>query len=288
MGKTNTTECDILMKLEYMNPCSSVKDRIAWSMIEAAERDGILKPDSIVVEPTSGNTGIGLAFVCAVRGYRCILVMPESMSAERRKIIKAFGAELVLTPAADGMKGAIMKAKEITKQNPGAFVVGQFVNPANPDIHRRTTAREIWEDTEGGIDILVSGVGTGGTITGVAEEIKKKKEIQAYAVEPSKSPVISGGEPGPHRIQGIGAGFLPDIFNTGIVDGVLQVDDEDALGMARAIARNEGIFCGISSGAALVAALRIAPEYTGKQMVVILPSGGERYLSTDLYADILD
>jgi cysteine synthase A len=280
---------DIVLKLEYFNPCASVKDRIAVSMIESLERDGRIGPDTVLVEPTSGNTGIGLAFVAAAKGYRLVLTMPETMSEERRRMLKAFGAELVLTEGPKGMGGAIAKAREIVASDPGRFVlVGQFENPANPEIHRKTTAEEIWEDTEGAADILISGVGTGGTITGVAEVLKARKPgFRAVAVEPTASPVLSGGQPGPHKIQGIGAGFVPDVLNTDIIDEVIQVSNEDAGEYARRLGREEGILVGISAGAALYAALEVArrEENRGKLIVTIIPSFGERYLSTWLYAE---
>ncbi len=285
----------VLAKLESHNPLASVKDRIGVAMIDAAERAGKIKPGGIIVEPTSGNTGIALAFVCAVRGYRLLLTMPESMSLERRKVLKALGAELVLTPAAEGMKGAIKRASEIAEAQKGAFVPQQFENPANPEIHRRTTAEEIWRDTDGKADILISGVGTGGTITGVAEVIKSRKpSFKAIAVEPAQSPVLSqtlaGQEvkPGPHKIQGIGAGFVPKVLNLKIVDEVVQVEQDEAIDYARRAAKEEGLFVGISSGAALRAASIVAarPENKGKVIVAILPSFGERYLSSVLFADI--
>ena len=278
----------ILAKLEFQNPLGSVKDRIGVAMIEAAERAGLINPDNSIIEPTSGNTGIALAFVCAAKKYRLILTMPETMSLERRKLLKHLGAELVLTPGAQGMTGAINKAQEILAKTPGAYMPNQFANPANPEIHRRTTAEEIWRDTQGGVDIFVAGVGTGGTITGVAEVIKARKpSFQAVAVEPSASPVLSGGLPGPHKIQGIGAGFVPEVLNTKIIDAVITVTNDQAFETARKMAKLEGILCGISSGAAVYAALQVArrPENAGKQIVVILPSTGERYLSTELFLD---
>jgi len=278
----------ILAKLEFRNPLGSVKDRIGLSMIKAAEEQGFIKSDTMIVEPTSGNTGIALAFVCATRKYRLTLTMPETMSIERRKLLRHLGADIVLTPGKEGMKGAINKAGEILSENPNAFMPDQFSNPANPDIHRRTTAEEIWSDTDGSVDIFVSGVGTGGTITGVAEVIKQRKpSFKAVAVEPADSAVLSGGKPGAHKIQGIGAGFIPKVLNTGIIDEVITVTNNNAFETARALAKTEGILCGISSGAAVWAAIETArrPENTGKQIVVILPSTGERYLSTDLFKD---
>jgi len=277
----------LVAKLESMNPLGSVKDRIGAAMIQAAEAQGLITPDTLIVEPTSGNTGIALAFVCAARKYRLILTMPETMSLERRKLLKHLAAELVLTPGSQGMTGAINRAQEIVAGTRGAFMPNQFANPANPEVHRRTTAEEIWRDTGGAVDILVSGVGTGGTITGVAEVIKARKpSFKAVAVEPAASPVLSGGPPGPHKIQGIGAGFIPEILNTRIIDEIIPVSNEAAFDTARQVARQEGILCGISSGAAVFAALTVAarPENQGRLIVVILPSTGERYLSTELFA----
>jgi cysteine synthase A len=278
----------IVAKLEAFNPCSSVKDRIGLSMIEAAEREGRIGKDSIILEPTSGNTGIALAFVCAVKGYRLTLTMPDTMSVERRKLLKIFGADLILTPGSEGMRGAIRRAEELASSDPRYFIPQQFSNPANPEIHRKTTAVEIWDDTDGKVDILVSGVGTGGTITGVAEVIKARKPtFKAIAVEPIDSPVLSGGKPGPHKIQGIGAGFVPEVLRKDLVDEVIQVSHQDAGVMARRLAREEGILGGISSGAALWAALEVAkrPESEGKMIVVVLPDTGERYLSTWLFEE---
>ena len=279
-------DAEIIAKLEFFNPLSSIKDRIAVSMIDAAEKSGLIKSDTLIVEPTSGNTGIALAFVCAAKGYRLCLTMPETMSIERRKLLKHLGAELVLTPGPQGMKGAIEKAREITASMKGSYMPDQFSNPANPRIHRETTAEEIWHDTEGTVDILVAGVGTGGTITGIAQVIKSRKpSFKAIAVEPAGSPVLSGGKPGPHKIQGIGAGFVPDVLDRSIIDDVVTVADENAFATARRLAAKEGILCGISSGAAMWAALQVAqrPESAGKRIVVILPSTGERYLSTELF-----
>ena len=286
---TRGLDARVYAKLEFFNPLSSVKDRIGVSMIDAAEKAGALGPGSVIIEPTSGNTGIALAFVAAARGYRLILTMPDSMSQERRKLLKLLGAELILTPAAGGMKEAIRTAEELAGKTPKSFIPQQFRNPANPDIHRRTTALEIWEDSDGAADILISGVGTGGTITGVAEVIKQKKpSFRAVAVEPAASPVLSGGTPSPHKLQGIGAGFVPEILNTGIIDEIVQVRDDDALRTARQVIREEGIPCGISSGAAVWAALQVAarPESAGKFIVVVLPSSAERYLSTSLVEEI--
>ncbi|GAB0117114.1 cysteine synthase A [Acidisoma sp. 7E03] len=281
----------IVAKLEYFNPGHSVKDRIGVAMIDAAEKAGLLGPDSVVVEPTSGNTGIALAMVCAARGYRCILTMPETMSKERRMLLRAYGAELVLTPGPEGMGGAIARAEQIAASGPNYFMPQQFKNPANPEIHRVTTAEEIWRDTDGTVDYLVSGIGTGGTITGTAEVLKARKPtFKAIAVEPDASPVLSGGKKGPHPIQGIGAGFVPDVLNTHVYDEVVRVANQDAFDTARRVAREEGLLVGISSGAALWAAAQVAqrPEAAGKLIVVIIPSYGERYLSTPLYADLVD
>ncbi|MDP2104382.1 MAG: cysteine synthase A [Desulfobulbaceae bacterium] len=275
----------VLAKLESRNPMFSVKDRIGVAMIKAGEAQGAIHPDTIIIEPTSGNTGIALAFACATRGYRLILTMPETMSMERRMLLKHLGAELILTPGAQGMKGAISKAEELTSEIPNSFMPNQFSNPANPEIHRQTTAVEIWDDTDGKVDFLVAGVGTGGTITGVSEVIKTRNpDFKSVAVEPADSPVLSGGQPGPHKIQGIGAGFVPVILNTKIIDEIIQVTNEQAIACSKNLALMEGILAGISSGAATFAALSIAarPENTGKNIVVILPDTGERYLSTDL------
>lgn len=283
----------VAAKMENLNPLWSVKDRIARSMIDAAERDGLIKEDTIIIEPTSGNTGIGLAYVCAARGYKLQVTMPESMSIERRRMLKALGAELILTPAAEGMPGAVRKAEEIVASSSRYFMPQQFKNPANPEIHRKTTAEEIWRDTEGQIDVLVSGVGTGGTITGVSEVIKSRKKLYSVAVEPANSPVISqrlAGQPlkpGKHIIQGIGAGFIPDVLNLDIIDEVIQVTEEDAMETARRLARLEGLMCGISSGAAAWAALQVArrPEFAGQLIVVVLPDLGERYLSMPVFPE---
>lgn len=294
---TDDAAATVLAKLEFFNPASSVKDRIAVAMLEDAEARGVLKPDSVIVEPTSGNTGIGLAFACAAKGYRCILTMPDTMSVERRLLLRGYGAELILTPGTEGMRGAIAEAERIAARTPHRFLPQQFQNPANPAIHRKTTAEEIWKDTEGSVDILVAGVGTGGTISGVAEVIKARKPgFQAIAVEPKDSPVITQTRegqplrPGPHKLQGIGAGFVPDNLDMAIVDEVIQVTTEESVKWARRAAFEEGILVGLSSGSALCAAMQVAhrPENAGKTIVVVIPSNGERYLSTVLFADMRD
>lgn len=286
INRLGSPKATILAKLESYNPCGSVKDRIAKSMIEAAQEQGLIGPDTIIIEPTSGNTGIGLAFICAAKGYRLILTMPESMSIERRKLLKLFGAEIVLTPAELGMPGAIEKAEQLLAQNKKSFMPQQFNNPANPQIHRETTAKEIWSDTDGKVDIFISGVGTGGTLTGCGEVLKQhNKDVKVVAVEPKDSPILSGGEPGPHRIQGIGAGFVPEVLNVEIIDEIIQVSNDDALETARQLAVKEGILGGISSGAAMWAASQLSqrPENEGKTMVVIFPDTGERYISTEMF-----
>lgn len=287
-NKANNIEAKVIAKLEYFNPASSVKDRIGYAMIKDAEDKGLINKDSVIVEPTSGNTGIALAFVAAAKGYRLIITLPETFSIERRNLLKALGAELVLTPGSEGMPGAIKRAEEIAAQTPNSFIPQQFKNPANPEIHRRTTAEEIWRDTDGQVDIFVGGVGTGGTITGVGEVLKKRKPgVQIIAVEPFDSPVLSGGNKGPHKIQGIGAGFVPDIFNREVVDEIYKVKNEEAFDTARKLAKTEGLLVGISSGAAAFAAAQIAkrPENKGKVIVVLLPDTGERYLSTTLFQE---
>jgi cysteine synthase A len=286
---TRGAQAMVLAKLESFNPLSSVKDRIGVNIIDAAEREGRVTKDTVIIEPTSGNTGIGLAFTCAARGYHLILTMPDTMSVERRRLLQALGAELILTPGSEGMKGAIRKAEEMAAEQPNAFIPFQFKNPANPEIHRRTTAEEIWRDTDGEVDVVVAGVGTGGTITGIAEALKARRPgFQAVVVEPATSSVLSGGQPGPHKIQGIGAGFVPDVLRLDLVDEIVQVTDDAAWEMTRRLAREEGIFAGISSGANTCAAVQIAarPENAGKLVVVILPDTGERYLSTGVFGDV--
>ena len=287
MRRKTASDATILVKLEYFNPAGSVKDRIALHMIEVAEKEGKLKPGGTIIEPTSGNTGIGLASVAAAKGYRAVLTLPETMSVERRKLLQAYGAELVLTDGAQGMKGAIAKAEELQAQTPGSIILGQFDNPANPEIHKLTTGPEIWDDTDGKVDIFVAGVGTGGTITGVGSYLKEKNPaVQVVAVEPESSPVLSGGQPGAHKIQGIGAGFVPQTLDTGIYDEIIKVSNEDAFAAGRAIATQEGVLVGISSGAALHAAAELArrPENKGKVIVALLPDSGDRYLSTPLFS----
>lgn len=289
INRVSCTSALLLAKLEFFNPTSSVKDRAAWGMLKDAEEKGLLKPGALVVEPTSGNTGIGLAWICSIRGYRLVLTMPETMSIERRKIMDAFGAQIVLTPGSAGMAGAVAKAEEIQASVPGAFMPRQFSNPANPAIHEATTAEEIWSDTDGKIDILVAGIGTGGTITGVARALKKRRPgLRVIGVEPAASPLLGGGKPGPHRIQGIGANFVPEILRRDLIDTVVPVGDEQAGAMARRLMREEGIFCGISSGAAMHAAIEISkePSSDGKTIVAVLPDTGERYLSTWLFEGI--
>ena len=287
-GKNHSLEATLLVKLEYFNPAGSVKDRIAKAMLDDAEAKGLLKPDSVIIEPTSGNTGIGLAAVAAARGYKIILTMPETMSVERRNLLKAYGAQLVLTDGSKGMKGAIAKADELAKEIPGSFIPGQFVNPANPAIHKATTGPEIWQDTDGKVDIFVAGVGTGGTVTGVGEYLKSQNpNVKVVAVEPAGSPVLSKGTPGAHKIQGIGAGFVPDVLNTSVYDEIIAVENDDAFATGKLIGKKEGVLVGISSGAAVWAAIQLAkrPENKGKTIVALLPDTGDRYLSTPLFAE---
>lgn len=286
INKLGSGKATILAKMESKNPCGSVKDRIALSMIEAAEKKKLIKDETVIIEPTSGNTGIGLAFICAAKGYKLILTMPESMSIERRKLLKMLGAEIILTPAEHGMPGAVEKAEQLVDENPNAFMPQQFNNPANPQIHRETTAKEIWVDSDGKVDFFVAGVGTGGTITGCGEVLKQKnKDLKVIAVEPEASPVLSGGKPGPHKIQGIGAGFVPKVLNTDIVDEIIQVSNQDAIGMARQLAAKEGILAGISAGANVWAAVQVShrEQAKGKNIVTIICDTGERYISTELY-----
>ena len=286
INKLGSGKATIVAKLESYNPCGSVKDRIAMSMIEAAEKKGLIKADTVIIEPTSGNTGIGLAFICAAKGYQLLLTMPESMSIERRKLLKLFGAKIVLTPAERGMTGAVEEAERLVAENPNAFMPQQFNNPANPQIHRETTAKEIWVDSGGKVDIFISGVGTGGTLTGCGEVLKQNnKNLKVVAVEPKDSPVLSGGKPGPHKIQGIGAGFVPEVLNVEIIDEIIQVSNDDAMEVTRELAVKEGILVGISSGAAMWAAIQLSQrqENEGKTIVVILPDTGERYISTEMF-----
>ena len=288
-NRANNLEARVIAKLEYFNPAGSVKDRIGYAMIKDAEDKGLLNKDSVIIEPTSGNTGVALAFVAAARGYRLILTMPDTMTLERRSLLKALGAELVLTPGVDGMPGAIRKSEELAAETPNSFIPNQFKNPANPEIHRQTTGEEIWRDTDGAVDIFIAGVGTGGTVSGVGELLKERKpSVQIIAVEPFDSPVLSGGSPGPHKIQGIGAGFVPDVFNREVIDEIFKVKNEEAIDTARSLSKNEGLLVGISSGAAAFAATQIAkrPENKGKTIVALLPDTGERYLSHPVFAEL--